>query len=125
MLTFYSPLIAAFEVYTGIGDFLQRSDISALADEILGDPPAESLSMALVLSVIAIGCQVLQAEFVVPQVGTRQSRQMFAESCARITPFLLGHNSLLKLQVCTHGYLDLANIFSQKDSLFAGAHNTG
>jgi hypothetical protein len=92
-------MLAAFDIYTGLGDFLYESEINNLAEEVLPHPPAESLSVVLVLGVIATGRHVLENQTTFLPVDLGASRQVFAEACARINPFLLGHNSLLKLQV--------------------------
>ncbi|ORY61017.1 uncharacterized protein BCR38DRAFT_412113 [Pseudomassariella vexata] len=61
-------------------------------------PPTESLSVALVLGVIATGHHILETATAATHMDLSSSRQVFAEACTRITLFLLGHNSLLKLQ---------------------------
>ncbi|PMD14670.1 hypothetical protein NA56DRAFT_754660 [Hyaloscypha hepaticicola] len=90
---------AAFDVYTGLGDFLWETEINSLAGEVLTNSRTESLSLVLVLGVIAIGRHVLESQTTSnPVVDLGGSQHVFAESCTRIKPFLLGHNSLLKLQ---------------------------
>jgi hypothetical protein len=96
----YHLIQAAFDIYTGLGDFLYESDISNYAGEVLTDkPPQDSLSVVLVLGVIATGRHVLESQVATLRSNQRESQQVFADACTRITPFLLGHNSLLKLQV--------------------------
>lgn len=77
-----------------------ETEINSLAGEVLMDSRMESLSIVLVLGVIAIGRHILETQtapsLVVDQAG---AQQVFTEACTRIKPFLLGHNSLLKLQV--------------------------
>ena len=92
---------AAFDTYTGLTDYLYETDIKNMAEEALTDtyvPPPESLSVVLVLAVVAIGRQVLERQPNHPAEHS-ESLHVFHEACTRIRPFLLGHNTLLKLQV--------------------------
>lgn len=92
---------AAFEVYPGLGSFLHESEINSLAEEITTIAHKESLLEVLILGVLAVGRHVLEEQILVgsPVSELAGSRQLFTEACTRIKPFLLGHNSILKLQV--------------------------
>ena len=78
------------------------AQINDLAREVLTNSlPRNSLSLVLVLSVIAVGRHALENQAEPLQSGLPDSGEVFAEACCRVKHFLLGHNSLLKLQVGT------------------------
>jgi hypothetical protein len=91
--------LAAFDFYTGLGDFLDETQVSVLVEEFLVDSAPDSLSLVLALAVIAVGRHVLESQVQSPESGLSESGEVFGEACFRLRPFLLGCNSLLKLQV--------------------------
>lgn len=94
-------MTAAFDVHTGLGDFLYESEINKLASETLSNMSTRTLSQPLVLGVIAIGCSVLEDQSGFPTSTLCGSQQIFIEACVRMKEFFLGYNSLMKLQVST------------------------
>lgn len=94
-------MTAAFDVHTGLGDFLYESEINNLASETLSNMSTRTLSQPLVLGVIAIGCSVLEDQSGFLPSTLCGSQQIFIEACVRMKEFLLGYNSLIKLQVST------------------------
>lgn len=109
----------AFDIYTGLGDFLDENEITSLSSEVLATTPlSKSLSVVLVLGVIAAGLHAMEGQDAPSQKTSSESELVFREACDRIAIFLLGHNSLMKLQVRTcaiHYALELSvRLFSNE-----------
>lgn len=119
--------LAAFDTYIGLSDFLYESDIVTLANDVLLELPGESLSVVLVLGVIALGGYIMATKQTSANVDVSDSRQVFSEACIRVSPFLLGHSSLLNLQVWTVRYraIHKYSLPGVINSSLAGAVNSG
>src|SRR3954465_5888877 len=90
---------AAFERYTGIGDFLKAPQIKRIGVDDSEIFEKSSLSTALLMAVMAVGCHVLEGEVDPLTDGPAASVQLFNESRKHLERFVLGHHTVLKLQV--------------------------
>ena len=73
--------------------------IKSIPNDALKSFTETSLSTGLVLSVMAVGCHVLECEALEVADIPLSAVQLFEEARRLIEPFILGHHSLLKIQV--------------------------